>query len=88
MRRPLLALVLLAAVLPAIAQQNVKLERGTLALGDSVEKMLRIAGQPHAALPPAESPPGLKVYEYLTPTQRIRFTIGAGKVVGVGIGAR
>lgn len=88
MRRQLLAAVLLAVLMPAAAQQSVQFERGTVALGDSVEKMLRIAGKPYAILPPEESPPGFKVYEYLTPTQNIRFTVGAGKVVGLGIGRR
>lgn len=47
MRRQLLAAVLLAVLMPAAAQQSVQFERGTVALGDPVEKMLRIAGKPY-----------------------------------------
>ena len=88
MRRLLLATLLLTAFTAVAAQKSVKFERGTVALGDSVATMLKVAGKPHAILPSEESPPGYKVYEYLTPTENIWFTVAAGKIVGLGIGRR
>lgn len=87
MRNLLLAALLLAVTAPSLAQ-DVKFERGTVSMGDTVEKMLKVAGKPHAILPPSESPPDFKVYEYLTPDQNIRFTVKDGKIVGVGVGRR
>lgn len=72
--------------MPAFAQ-TIKFERGTVSMGDTVEKMLKTAGRPHTILPPGELP-GFKVYEYLTSDQNIRFTTLDGKIVGIGVGRR
>ena len=87
MRITLFTVMLLALAWPAFAQ-GVKFERGTVSMGDTVEKMLKVAGKPHSILPPSESPPGFKVYEYLTVDQNVRFTVANGKIVGIGVGRR
>jgi len=88
MRRLVLVALLLMSLAAVAAQKSVNFPRGTVSLGDSVQTMLKVAGKPHAILPPGKSPPGFKVYEYLTPTENIRFTVANGKVVGLGIGRR
>ena len=62
--------------------------RGTVSMGDTTSRMLKIAGKPHAILPQSESPVGCKVYECPTPDQNIRFTVKEGKIIGIGIGRR
>lgn len=86
MRHFLLMALLLAFVAPAFAL-DVKFEHGTVSTGDTVKKMLKIAGNPHAILHPSELP-GFQVYEYLTVDKNIRFTVKDGKIVGIGIGRR
>jgi hypothetical protein len=86
MRNFLFTALLLAFITPAFAL-DVKFERGTVSNGDTVKKMLKIAGKPHAIFP-ASGLPGFQVYEYLTADKNIRFTVKDGKIVGIGIGSR
>lgn len=86
MRRTLAAL-LLSAVATAAVAKDVKFERGTLSIGDSVDKMLKVAGTPHS-VQPLPGMEGFQVYEFLTATRNIRFTVAHGRIVGVGVGRR
>ncbi|GAB3543011.1 hypothetical protein GCM10027343_15950 [Noviherbaspirillum agri] len=83
MRR--LAIAFLLAVLSAFAfAQNVKFKGGTVSIGDSIEKLLKVAGKPER-IEPFPGMPAFQRYEYFSDGRNVSITVKDGKVTGIGV---
>ena len=83
MRRFVLSLFLLVLAAPALAQ-NVKFKGGTVSIGDSVEKVLQVAGKPER-IQPFPGMPAFQRYEYVSDGRNVTVTVKDGKVTGIGV---
>lgn len=83
MRGFILALVLAALAGPAFAQ-SVKFKAGTVAVGDSVERLLKVAGKPER-IQPFPGMPEFQRYEYFADGKNVTVTVKGGKVTGIGV---
>lgn len=82
-RRFLLALLLVVLVAPAFAQ-SAKFKAGTVSIGDSVEKLLKVAGKPDR-IQPFPGMPAFQRYDYFSDGRNITITVKSGKVTGIGV---
>lgn len=76
---PSLLLLFLSGPLCA---QGVQFTDGTIAIGDSLEKLLKVAGRPDQVRPFPGSPTST-LYEYSTGSRRINISVRNGKVRGI-----
>lgn len=83
MRKLALALVIALFAMPAFAQ-DVKFESGTIAVGDPVEKLLKVAGEPDR-IEPFPGMPAFERYEYFPDGRNISLTVKDGTVTGIGV---
>lgn len=83
MSRHILALLFVALAIPALAQ-NVKFKTGTVATGDSLEKLLKVAGKPDR-IEPFPGMPAFQRYEYFSDGRNVSVTVKDGKVTGIGV---
>jgi len=82
-RRFILALLLVVLVAPAFAQ-SAKFKAGTVSIGDSVEKLLKVAGKPDR-IQPFPGMPAFQRYDYFSDGRNITVTVKSGKVTGIGV---
>jgi hypothetical protein len=64
--------------------QNVEFKAGTVSIGDSVEKVLKVAGKPER-IEPFPGMPAFKRYEYFAGGRNVSITVRDGKVTGIGV---
>ena len=83
MRRSILALLLAVLAAPALAQ-DVKFKSGTVAIGDPVDKLLAVAGEPER-IQPFPGMPEFQRYEYFADGRNVTVTVKDGKVTGIGV---
>lgn len=79
--------LLLAATTGVALAEDVTFDTGTLSMGDSVEKMIKLAGKPKS-VEPFPGMPDFTVYEFESKDWNIRFTVKDGTIVGIGVGRR
>ncbi|RYG06755.1 MAG: hypothetical protein EON92_19615 [Burkholderiales bacterium] len=79
----ILALLLVALAVPALAQ-NVKFKAGTVSTGDSLEKLLKVAGKPDR-IQPFPGMPAFQRYEYFSDGRNVTVTVKEGKITGIGV---
>jgi len=82
-RKFALALLLVALCAPVLAQ-SVQFKSGTIAVGDSVEKLLKVAGKPER-VEPFPGMPAFTRYEYFSDGRTVSVTVKDGKVTGIGV---
>lgn len=82
MRKLVLSLLLAAFVGPALAQQSVQFKAGAVSIGDSVEKLLQVAGKPER-IEPFPGMPAFRRYEYFFEGRNVVVTVRDGKITGV-----
>lgn len=83
MRKLALTVVLALLAAPAFAQ-SVKFKAGTVSIGDSVERLLKVAGKPER-IEPFPGMPAFKRYEYFSDGRSVSVTVKDGKVTGIGV---
>lgn len=83
MRKVLLMLLLLVMAVPAVAQ-SVEFKTGTVAIGDPVERLIKIAGKPER-IEPFPGMPEFQRYEYFADGRNVTVTVKQGKVTGIGV---
>ena len=83
MRKFVLAVLLAVMALPVLAQ-SVKFTDGTVSIGDSVERLLKIAGKPER-IEPFPGMPEFRRYEYFSDGRNVTVTVKGGKVTGIGV---
>lgn len=83
MRKLALTVALVLLALPALAQ-SVKFKKGTVSVGDTVGKLLKVAGQPER-IEPFPGMPAFKRYEYFSEGRSVSVTVKDGKVTGIGV---
>lgn len=83
MRKLALALALALLAVSALAQ-SAKFKSGTVSIGDSLEKLLKIAGEPER-IAPFPGMPAFKRYEYFSDGRNISVTVKDGRVTGIGV---
>ena len=83
MRKLALTLLLVLLAMPAFAQ-SVKFNSGTVSIGDSVEKLLKVAGKPER-VEPFPGMPAFKRYEYFSESRNVSVTVKDGKITGIGV---
>ena len=83
MRTLALTLVLALLAAPAFAQ-SVQFKAGTVSVGDSVEKLLKVAGKPER-IEPFPGMPAFKRYEYFSGGRNVSVTVKDGKITGIGV---
>ena len=83
MRKLALTLLLVLLAMPAFAQ-SVKFKSGTVSIGDSVEKLLKVAGKPER-VEPFPGMPAFKRYEYFSESRNVSVTVKDGKITGIGV---
>jgi len=80
-----LALILLLMVMAApVFAQSVKFQAGTVSIGDSVEKLLKVAGKPER-IEPFPGMPEFQRYEYFSEGRNVSVTVKDGKITGIGV---
>lgn len=79
----ILALLLAALAVPAFAQ-NVKFKAGTVSTGDSLDKLLKVAGKPDR-IEPFPGMPAFQRYEYFSEGRNVTVTVKEGKITGIGV---
>jgi len=82
MRRVLLSLLLAAMMTPALAQRSLQFKAGAVAIGDSVEKLLQVAGKPER-IEPFPGMPAYQRYEYFMGGRNVVVTVRDGKITGL-----
>lgn len=83
MRKLALTVVLAFLSMPAFAQ-SVEFKAGTVSVGESVEKLLKVAGKPER-IEPFPGMPALKRYEYFSDGRNVSVTVKDGKITGIGV---
>ena len=83
MHRLVLALLLTALAGTAFAQ-SARFKAGTVTVGDSVEKLVKVAGKPER-IQPFPGMPELQRYEYFADGRNVTVTVKVGKVTGIGV---
>lgn len=83
MRKFALVLLLIALAAPVFAQ-SVKLQSGTVSIGDSVEQLLKVAGKPER-IEPFPGMPEFRRYEYFSEGRNFSVTVKDGKITGIGV---
>lgn len=81
MRVFFLSLLLACVPLSALAQ-NVQLKGGTVSIGDSIERLLKVAGEPDQVRPFPGSP-ATTVYEYSSGSRQVNISTKNGKITGI-----
>lgn len=80
--RALYLSLLLALLSAPLLAQNVQFRGGTIAIGDSLEKLLKVAGKPDQVRPFPGSPTST-LYEYSAGNRHISISVKDGKVRGI-----
>lgn len=83
MRALLLVLALVLLSVPAFAR-SVQIGSGTVALGNSVAKLIKLAGAPER-IRHFPGMPGFELYEYASNERTVTFTVHGGKITGIGV---
>ena len=74
--------LLLSFLSAPLFAQNVQFKGGSIAIGDSIEKLLKIAGKPDQVRPFPGSPTST-LYEYSVGNRQINISVKNGKIRGI-----